>query len=74
MLETGRDNNWLKFILFDEFAANSSMVKSTNFTPFEMVNGSIPISPVDHLPGLSKEPAAQEYISDTSLSLALAKS
>ena len=42
--------------------------------PFEMIYGSTPASPVDYLPGLSKAPAAQEFISDASHSLALAKS
>ena len=42
------------------------MDESTGFTPFEMVYGSTPASPVDYLPGLSKAPAAQEFVSDAS--------
>ena len=57
---------------FVEFAANSSVDESTGFIPFEMIYGSTPAFPVDYLPGLSKAPAPQGFISDASHSLALA--
>ena len=50
------------------------MAESTGFTPFKMVYGSTPASSVNNLPGLSKAPAAQEFISNALHSLALAKS
>ena len=69
----GMETDCFKFITFVELAFNSSVAESTGFTPFEMVYGSIPASPVDYLPGLSRLPAAQEFITDASHSLALAK-
>ena len=69
----GMETDWFKFIPFVEFAPNSSVAKSTGFTPFEIVYGSTPASTVDYLPGLSRARAAQEFILDYSHSLALAE-
>ena len=68
------ETNWFKFTPFVEFAVSSSMGESTGFAPFEMIYGSTPTSPADYFPGLSKAPAAQEFISNASHSFALAKS
>ena len=73
MFETGVETDWFKFIPFVEFAVNNSVVESTEFTPFEMVYGFTPLSPVDYLPVLYKEPAAQEFFIDALHSLAFAK-
>ena len=73
LFEMGMETDWFKFIPFAKFAVNSFVAKSTGLTPFKMIYGSIPASPVDYLPGLSKAPAPQGFISDASHSLALAK-
>ena len=68
------ETDWIKFTPFFEFVVKSSVAESTGFTPFEIVYGSNLASPVDYFPGLSKAPAAQEFISNASHPLALLKS
>ena len=49
LLETGTDSSFYHFITFVEFVINTNIAQSTGFVLFELLNGQLPVAPINYL-------------------------